>query len=85
MIDVDKREEKLIFMLVRFSAELGASVGEHAKQPNSVLLEERKHSIVKKVGRRGRRSHGVELADGDLAVRIHECLLVDASHALERT
>ena len=63
VINVLDGEVQLIVVLIRLSAILGAAVGEHAKQRNTVRFEEGNHSIVQQVGCLNRLLLQVELGE----------------------
>src|SRR3954467_508519 len=59
-----------------------ASVGQHAAQPDLVLIIEGHHTVVEEIGRGERGLAIVELGEGDLGVSVDEGLLVDAPDPL---
>lgn len=84
VLEVVDRQEELVGMLVHAAAVLGPSIGQDAQQLPAFRFEERKDSIVEKIGRRDRGPRRVELREGDLRVRVDERLLVDPADALDR-
>ena len=58
-------------------------VGQYSQQGDFVALEKGQNPVIEQVGRRNRGLHLVELGEGDFAVGIHECLLVNPAHPLE--
>ena len=53
VIDVLDGEIELVFMALG-AAKLGATIGQHARQPDAVLVVERHHPIVEDLGRSDR-------------------------------
>jgi len=49
VIDGLDREVELVFVALA-AAELGAAIGEHARQPDAVLVIERHHPVVEDLG-----------------------------------
>ena len=49
VIDGRDREVELVFVALA-AAELGAAIGEHARQPDAVLVIERHHPVVEDLG-----------------------------------
>lgn len=84
MVDVLHCQIELVLVAVGRPTVLGAAIGEDPEQRNLVPLEEGHHPVVQQIGR-GEWGLGVaELGEGDLAVGVHEGLLVNPAHALER-
>ena len=76
VIDVLDREVELV--VVAFTAaEFGATIGQHPRQPDSVLIIERHHSIVEDLGRGDWCLAIIELGEGDLGIGVDEGLLVE--------
>src|SRR4029453_17138434 len=65
------------------ATELGTTVGQHPRQPDTVLVIERHHPVVEDLGRGDRRLTIIELGEGDLGIGVDEGLLVDPSHPLQ--
>src|SRR5262249_17926153 len=57
VINVLDREVELVFMALG-PAKLGAAIGQHARQPDTVLVIERHHPVVEDLGSRDRGSCG---------------------------
>ena len=49
VIDILDREVELVFVALA-AAELGAAIGQHARQPDAVLVVERHHPIIENFG-----------------------------------
>jgi hypothetical protein len=80
VIDVLDREVELV--VVAFAAaEFGATVSQHPRQPDAVLVIERQHPIVEDLGRGDRRFAVIEFGEGDLGIGIDEGLLIDPPDA----
>ena len=62
---------------------LAAAIGQHAKQLDIVLLEQRQRPVIEQIRRCDRRLAVVQLGASDLGVGVDERLLVDAAHALQ--
>ena len=69
-------------MVLGVSAIFRASVGQHAAQPDLVLIIEGHHTVVEEIGRGERGLAIVELSEGDLGIGVDEGLLVDAPDPL---
>ena len=79
VIDVLDRQVELIFVAFA-AAEFGAAVGQHPRQPNTVLVIKWHHPVVEDLGRGNRRLAVIEFGEGDLGVGIDEGLLIDPPH-----
>src|SRR6516225_2425737 len=83
VIDVLDREIQLVLVPFGVAAELAAAVSQHAQELDIVLLEQRQHTVIEKIGGRDRCLAIVELGKGDLGVGVDEGLLIDAPNSLE--
>ena len=81
VIDVLDRQVELVFVAL-VAAELGAAVGQHARQPDAVLVVERHHPIVEDLGRGDRGLAVIELGKGDFGIGVDDGLLIDPANAL---
>ena len=72
-------------MRLRLASILGASISQDAYHAHTLFGEERQHPVVEHVCCGDRRFGGVELGCCPLGVGIDEGLLVNSTHALERT
>ena len=81
MVDVLDREIELVLVVLGVPAIFRATVGQHAAQPDLVLIIEGHHTVVEEIGRGERGLAIVELGEGDLGVSVDEGLLVDAPRA----
>src|SRR5215468_5386510 len=73
VIDVLDREVELV--VVAFAAaEFGATVSQHPRQPDAILIIERQHPIVENLGRGDRRLAVIEFGEGHLGIGIDEGL-----------
>jgi hypothetical protein len=66
VVDVFQREVKLVLVVLGVAAVLSATVGEHAQQPDAMLVEERHDAIVEQVSRGQRCLAVIQLGEGDL-------------------
>ena len=82
VVHILDREIELVLVVLGVSAIFRASVGQHAAQPNLVLIIEGHHTVVEEIGRGERGLAIVELGEGDLGVSVDEGLLVDAPDPL---
>src|SRR4029434_9855287 len=73
---------ELVFVAL-VATELSTAVGQHPRQPDTVLVIERHHPVVEDLGRGDRRLTIIELGEGDLGIGVDEGLLVDPSHPLQ--
>ena len=78
VVHILDREIELVLVVLRVSAIFRASVGQHAAQPDLVLIIEGHHTVVEEIGRGERGLAIVELSEGDLGIGVDEGLLVDA-------
>ena len=83
VINVLDREVELVFMALG-PAKLGAAIGQHARQPDTVLVIERHHPVVEDLGSRDRGLAVIEFGKGDLGIGIDEGLLICISSDLIR-
>src|SRR5215467_7323572 len=67
------------------AAEFGATVSQHPRQPDAMLIIERKHPIIEDLGRGDRRLAVIEFGEGDLGIGIDEGLLIDPPDTLQGT
>ena len=82
VIDVFDREVELV--VVAFAtAEFGAAIGQHPRQPKAVLVIERQHPIVEDLGRGNRGLAVIKFGKGDLGIGVDEGLLIDPPDALQ--
>lgn len=81
MIDVLDREIKLIFMPLWVAAEFASTIRQHAHQLRVVIFEQRDHAVVEQICCRNRRLAIIQFGAYNLAVGVHEGLLVDAPDA----
>ena len=70
MVHILDGEIQLVFVPLGAAAILGAAVGQHAAEPDVVLVENRHDPIVQQVGRGDRCLAVVQLGEGDLGVRV---------------
>src|SRR5262249_6476840 len=84
VIDVLDREIELVFVALA-AAEFGATIGQHARQPDTVLVIERHHPVIENLGCRDRGLAVIELGKADLGVCVDNGLLIDPAHALQCT
>ena len=82
VIDILDRQVELVFVALA-AAELGAAVGQHARQPDAVLVIERHHPVVEDLGRGDRRLAVIEFGEGDLGIGVDEGLLIDPPDTLQ--
>ena len=52
VVDILHRQVELVFVPLMIAAVFGAAVGEHAAEPNVMLVEERQHAVVQQVSTR---------------------------------
>ena len=79
VIDVLDREVELV--VVAFTAaEFGATIGQHPRQPDSVLIIERHHPIVEDLGRGDRGLAVIQFGKGDFGIGVDHGLLIDPTH-----
>jgi hypothetical protein len=83
VIDVFDGQVKLVFVAVA-AAEFGAAVGQHPRQPDTVLVIERHDPVIEDLGRGNRCLAIVELGKGHLGVGVDDTLLVDPPDPLQR-
>jgi hypothetical protein len=83
VVHILDREIELVLMVLGVSAIFRASVGQHAAEPDLVLIVEGHHTVVEEIGRGERGLAIIELAEGELGVGIDERLLVDAPDPLQ--
>src|SRR5215469_10021266 len=76
VINVLDREVELVFMALG-PAKLGAAIGQHARQPDTVLVIERHHPVVEDLGSRDRGLAVIEFGKADLGVCVDDSLLID--------
>ena len=50
MVDILDRQVELVLVALA-AAELGAAIGQHARQPDAMLVVERRHSVIEDLGR----------------------------------
>src|SRR5262244_2507326 len=79
VINVLDREVELVFMA------LGPAIGQHARQPDTVLVIERHHPVVEDLGSRDRGLAVIEFGKADLGVCVDDSLLIDPADALQGT
>ena len=82
VVDVLDREIELVFMALG-AAKLGATIGQHARQPDGVLVVKRHHAIVEDLGRGDRGLAVVQLGKGDLGIGVDKGLLIDPADTLQ--
>jgi hypothetical protein len=85
MIDVVHGKKQLIVVTLGSTAKLAATIGQNSQKIDAFLLKHRQYAIVQQIRRRDRALARVQLASGDLAVRINEGLLIDPTNALDRS
>src|SRR5215212_1137019 len=83
VVDVLDRQVELVFVAVA-AAELGAAVGQHARQPDAVLVIERHDPVIEDLGRGDRCLTVIQLGKGHLGVGVDDTLLVDPPDPLQR-
>jgi len=83
VIDILHRQVQLILVVLALTTVFCAAISEHTQERNFLFLEERQHTIVEHVGGDERVLAVVQLGEGDLGVRVEECLLIDAPHAFD--
>ena len=78
---VRRRSRKLLVALG--TAKLGAAIGQHARQPDGVLVIERHHPIIEDLGRGDRGLAVIELGKGDFGIGVDKGLLTDPADTLQ--
>ena len=84
VVDVLDGQIELVFVALG-AAELGAAIGQHARQADAVLVIKRHHPIIEDLGRGDRGLAIVEFGKGDFGVGVDKGLLIDPPDALQRT
>src|SRR5438876_4609398 len=84
VFDVLDREIELVLVALA-AAELRATIGQHARQPDAVLVVKWHHPIIEDFGRGDRGLAVIELGKSDFGVGIDKGLLVNPPDALQRT
>src|SRR5688572_5358585 len=84
VLDVLNGEVQLIGMTIRRAAILRATIREDPTYRDLMLGKKRQHAIVEQVRRGDRRLLRIQLGERDLAVRVDEGLLIDATDAFQR-
>src|SRR5438128_2159328 len=82
VVDVLDREIELVLVALA-AAELSATIGQHARQPDAVLVVERHHPIIEDFSGGDRGLAVIELGKGDFGVGIDDGLLIDPAHPFE--
>jgi len=82
VIDVLNREVEFVFVALG-TAKLGAAIGQHARQPDGVLVIERHHPIIEDLGRGDRGLAVIELGKGDFGIGVDDGLLTDPADTLQ--
>src|SRR6516165_6259041 len=82
VIDVLDREVEFVFVALG-AAKLGAAIGQHARQPDRVLIVKRHHPVVEDLGRGDRRLAVIELGEGDFGIGVDHGLLIDPADPLQ--
>ena len=80
VIDVFNREIELVLMALG-AAKLGAAIGQHAREPDAVLVIKRHHPVIEDLGRGDRGLAVIQLGEGDLGIGVDEGLLIDPPDA----
>jgi hypothetical protein len=83
VVDVLDGQIKLIFVGLDGAAESGASIGEDAQRAHILVIEPGDDPIIQQIGRRERCAGRVQFGEGDLASSVDECLVVEATDALD--
>ena len=83
MVDVIDREIELVLVALA-AAELSATIGQHARQPDAVLVVERHHPIIEDFSGGDRGLAVIELGEGHLGVGVDDGLLIDPPNPLQR-
>ena len=65
VVDVLNGEIELVLVALG-AAKLGAAIGQHARQPDAVLVIEQYHPIIEDLGRGDRGLAVIEFGEGDL-------------------
>ena len=76
-------QEQLIGMRVFASTELRSPICQHAQNFHTVLLEERQHPVIQRIGGGDRNLGVVDLGEGHRAVGVDYRLLIDAPNSFE--
>src|SRR5499433_3640114 len=84
VINVLDGEVELVFMALG-PTKFGAAIGQHARQPDTVLVIERHHPVIENLGRRDRGLAVIEFCKADLGVGVDDSLLIDPADALQGT
>src|SRR5262245_23765095 len=84
VVDVLDGEVELVFMALG-PAKLGAAIGQHARQPYTVLVIDRHHPVVEDLGSSDRGLAVIEFCKADLGVCVDDGLLIDPADALQGT
>ena len=81
VINVFDGEVELVFMALG-TAKLGAAIGQHARQPDTMFIVERHHAVIEDLGRGNRRLTIIEFGKGDLGIGVDKGLLIDPPNTL---
>ena len=79
VIDVLDREIELVFVALA-AAELSATIGQHARQPDTVLVVKWHHPIIENFGCSDRGLAVIKLGKGDFGVGIDDGLLINPAY-----
>src|SRR5580658_3749466 len=82
VVDVLDREIELVFVALG-AAKLGAAIGQDARQPDAMLVEERYHSVIEDLGGGDRGLTIIKLGESDLGIGVDYGLLIDSAHVLQ--
>src|SRR5215471_4806897 len=83
VINVLDREIELVFVALR-AAKLGAAIGQHARQPDAVLIVKRHHPVIEDLGGCDWGLAVIELGKADFGIGVDHGLLIDPAHTLQR-
>src|SRR5512133_1984901 len=81
VIDVFDGEVELVLVALG-AAKLGAAISQHTRQPDTMLIIERHHAVVKDLGSCDRGLAIIELGEGDFGIGVDHGLLVDPADTL---
>jgi hypothetical protein len=81
VIDILDREIELVFVALA-AAEFSATIGQHARQPDAVLLIKRHDLIIEDFGRADRGLVVIELGQSDFGIGVDKSLLIEPPNAL---
>src|SRR5262249_21614467 len=80
---IDVLDRKVELVVVAFATAEFATIGQHPRQRDAVLVIERHHPVVEDLGRGDRGLAVIEFGEGDLGIGINKGLLIDPPDALQ--